>query len=518
MLVKTFGSAVCGVDAYTIVMEVDLSTPYGFVMVGLPDNAVRESKERIMTAIKNVGFEWPRLKLTINMAPAAIRKEGAAFDLGLAIGVLAASRQMRPEEISKYMIMGEVSLDGSLKPIRGALPMAIQARKEGFKGIILPAQNASEAAIVNNLDVIPVGNLREAIGFLNGTQAIDPVTQDTREIFETAQQCAGVDFSDVSGQVIAKRALEISAAGGHNLIMVGPPGAGKTMLAKRIHTILPPMSMAEALESTKIHSVAGKLGTNAALMANRPFRSPHHTTSGVALVGGGGVIPQPGEISLAHNGVLFLDEFPEFDKRVLEVLRQPLEDRKVTVSRARFSVDYPANFMLLASMNPCPCGYSSHPERQCVCSPMQVSRYFSRVSGPMLDRIDLHVEVQPVRFEDLIGRRPSDSSEVIRSRVIKAREIQQVRFAQHPTIHSNAMMPSSLVREFCKVDKAGADLMELAMRKLGLSARAYDRILKVARTMADLAGSENITNSFLAEAIQFRLLDRPSYVGRPVPR
>jgi magnesium chelatase family protein len=501
------------VDAYTIEMEVDLSTPFGFALVGLPDNAVRESKDRIMTAIKNVGYEWPRLKLTINMAPASIRKEGAAFDLGLAIGVLAASRQIRADEIGKYMMMGEVSLDGTLKPVKGVLPMAVQARKEKFKGIILPAENAFEAAIVNNLEVIPVQNLREAIGFLNGSGPITPVTQDTRLIFENARQCSTVDFADVSGQIIAKRALEVAAAGGHNVIMVGPPGAGKTMLAKRISTILPPLTTAEALESTKIHSVAGKLGNHATLMAQRPFRSPHHTTSGVALVGGGGIVPQPGEISLAHNGVLFLDEFPEFDKRVLEVLRQPLEDRKVTVSRARFSVDYPANFMLLASMNPCPCGFSSHPERRCVCSPMQVSRYFSKVSGPMLDRIDIHVEVQPVKFEDMMSGRRGDPSDTIRQRVEAAREIQARRFQAYPEIHCNAMMSSSMVREFCQVDQAGANLLELAMKKLGLSARAYDRILKVARTMADLSDSACINNSHLAEAIQFRLLDRPAFVN-----
>jgi magnesium chelatase family protein len=516
MLIKTFGSAVCGVDAYTITMEVDLSLPYGFVMVGLPDNAVRESKERIMTAIKNVGHDWPRMKLTINMAPAAVRKEGAAFDLGLAIGVLAASGQMRSDMIGDYMIMGEVSLDGSLKPIKGALPMAIQARKEGFKGIILPADNAKEAAIVNQLEVIPVVNLKDAIGFLNGKKEILPMNQDTRELFDTTYQQFDLDFLDVKGQVLAKHAMEAAAAGGHNLIMVGPPGAGKTMLAKRISTILPPFSLQEALETTKIHSVAGKLGANATLLAHRPMRSPHHTASGVALVGGGGLVPQPGEISLAHNGVLFLDEFPEFDRKVLEVLRQPMEDRMVTVSRARFSVDYPANFMLLASMNPCPCGYWNHPERKCVCSAMQVSRYFARISGPLLDRIDLQVPVLPLKLDDMVGSLPSEPSASIRKRVVNARKRQTERFREFPGVFCNAMMTSTLTRKICVLDKDCEDLLRNAITKLGLSVRAYDKILKVALTLADLEDHDDIDEGNIAEAIQFRMLDRPGLGGRPL--
>jgi magnesium chelatase family protein len=512
MLVKTFGSAVQGVDAYTVTIEVNLSFPFGFAMVGLPDSAVRESKERITTAIKQAGLKWPRHKITINMAPADVRKEGAAFDLGLALGVLAASEQIDGSQLDQYVIMGELSLDGTLMPFKGALPMAIQARKEKFKGIILPAANAAEAAIVNNLEVIPVENLRDAIAFLNGKKQILPVVKDTREIFEFAQTEGGIDFFDVKGQESAKRALEVAAAGGHNLLMIGPPGAGKTMLAKRIPTILPPFTLAESLESTKIHSVAGKLGIDASLLTRRPFRAPHHTTSDVALVGGG-AIPKPGEVSLAHNGVLFLDELGEFRRPVLEVLRQPLEDRTITISRARLSVDFPANFMLIASMNPCPCGFYNHPDKPCLCGPQVVRNYIGRVSGPLLDRIDIHLEVTPVKFEALVGRRKGETSAEVRARVIAARARQQKRFAKFPEIHSNAMMPPNMVRDICQVDAAGKDLLQKAMDILGFSARAFDRILKVSRTIADLHDCDKIEPNFVAEAIQYRNLDRAKWAG-----
>jgi magnesium chelatase family protein len=509
-LVKTYSATIIGVDATTVNIEVHAAQgqPKTF-WSGLPDIAVRESQSRIEAALKVNGFRWPGMRMVINLAPADIRKEGSGYDLPIALAILAASGQMPSQRFPEFMMMGELSLDGHIMPVRGALPVALQARNEGFKGIILPRANELEAAVVDGLEVYGMDTLKEVMCFLNGLKQHSPATFDVANTLKSEEN-PELDFADVKGQENIKRALEVAAAGGHNVILIGPPGAGKTMLARRMPGILPELSAEEALETTKIHSVAGKLGRGTGLVRQRPFRSPHHTISDVALVGGGGY-PKPGEISLAHNGVLFLDELPEFKRAVLEVMRQPLEDRKVTISRAKFAVEYPSSFMLLASMNPCPCGFLNHPEKDCTCGYGVVDRYLQRISGPLLDRIDLHIEVVPVPFRELNTQQMAENSKSIRERVMNARRIQSLRYIDEPGLHCNAMMSSKHLRRYCRIDDAGQQLMKAAMERLDLSARAYDRILKVARTIADLDASVDIRNEHLAEAINYRSMDRANW-------